>query len=88
MRGSGCGGLRRTRRLSPKRSGVEPLRPWRDWARRDVVIGAILLVMITGVFVVGLLKRRDKTVLRMGYDALAAILLSASRLGLLARTME
>ncbi|WP_176473156.1 hypothetical protein [Sphingomonas lenta] len=46
------------------------------------------MAIMTGVFVVGLLKRRGKTVLRMGNDALAAILLFAGRLGLLARTKE
>lgn len=56
-------------------------------AGRFEVIGAILAVLMTGVFVVGLLERRDRTILRMGYDALAAILLFAGGLGLLARAM-
>lgn len=55
-------------------------------AGRFEVIGAILAVLMTGVFVVGLLERRDRTILRMGYDALAAILLFAAGLALLARS--
>lgn len=53
-------------------------------AGRFEVIGAIRAVLTTGVFVVDLLERRDRTVLRMGYDALAAIQLFASGLALLA----
>lgn len=33
------------------------------------VAGAVLAVLMTGIFVVGLLERRDRTVLRMGYDS-------------------
>lgn len=55
-------------------------------AARFEVLGAILAVLMTGVFVVGLLERRDRTILRMGYDALAAILIFVGGLVLLSRT--
>lgn len=51
-------------------------------------IGATLAVLMTGAFVVGLLERRDRAILRIGYDALAAILLFAGGLALLARAMD
>ena len=44
---------------------------------------ALLGVTLTGVFLVGLLERRDPTVLRMGYDSLAVILLFAGGVALL-----
>lgn len=37
------------------------------------VLGALVALLMTGAFVVGLLERRDRTVLRMGYDAVAAL---------------
>lgn len=52
-------------------------------AGRFEVLGAILAVLMTGVFVVGLLERRDRTIFRMGYDTLTAILLFAGGLVLL-----
>jgi cation:H+ antiporter len=48
-------------------------------------LGAILAVVMTGLFVVGLLERRDKTILRMGYDSLAAILTFGGGVWLLSR---
>ena len=37
------------------------------------VMGAILAVLLTGIFLVGLLERRSRTVLRMGLDSLVAL---------------
>lgn len=37
------------------------------------VAGAILAVLMTGIFVTGLLERRDRTILRMGYDSALSI---------------
>ena len=51
-------------------------------------IGATLALLMRGVFVVGLLERHDRTILRMGCDAFAAILLFAGGLALLARAMD
>lgn len=39
------------------------------------VIGALTALLMTGAFVVGLLERRDRAVLRMGYDALSALVI-------------
>ena len=56
-------------------------------AGRFEVIGAMLAVFMTGIFIVGLLERRDRTIFRMGYDALAAILVFATGLWFLSRSM-
>lgn len=37
-------------------------------------MGAILAVILTGIFLIGLLERRSATVFRMGYDSAAALL--------------
>jgi cation:H+ antiporter len=37
------------------------------------VAASLLAGIVTGIFIVGLLERRDRTILRMGYDSLAAI---------------
>jgi cation:H+ antiporter len=37
-------------------------------------LGATIALLMTGAFVVGLLERGDRTLLRMGYDAVAALL--------------
>jgi len=47
------------------------------------VVAAQLAVLLTGAFVIGLLERRDRTILRMGYDAFAAIVLFAAGLVIL-----
>lgn len=49
------------------------------------VIGAILAILLTGVFIIGLLERRDRTVFRMGFDSLASVLIFAGGLFMLAR---
>jgi cation:H+ antiporter len=42
-------------------------------AGRFAAFGALLAIVLTAVFLVGLIERRDRTVLRMGIDSLAAI---------------
>ena len=54
-------------------------------AGRFETVGAMLTVFMTGIFIVGLLERKDRTLLRMGYDSLAAIAAFALGLVLLAR---
>lgn len=49
------------------------------------VIGATLTILLTGAYVVGLLERNDRTVLRMGYDSIAALLMFAVGLSVLSR---
>lgn len=46
---------------------------------------ALLGIVLTGIFLIGLIERRDRTVLRMGYDSLAVIAIYAGGLALLAR---
>jgi cation:H+ antiporter len=53
-------------------------------AGRFEAVGSILSVILTGIFIVGLLERRDRTLLRMGYDSLAALLAFAAGIYLLA----
>jgi len=50
---------------------------------RFEVVSALLGLTMIGVFQVGLLERRDPTVLRMGYDSLAVVVLFAGGVGLL-----
>ena len=42
---------------------------------RFEVVSALLGAILTGVYLVGLLERRNPVVLRMGYDSLAVLLL-------------
>ncbi|HEY0873871.1 MAG TPA: hypothetical protein VGD94_10395 [Vicinamibacterales bacterium] len=51
---------------------------------RFEVLSALLGATVTGVLVIGLLERRNPTVMRMGYDSLAIIVLFFCGLGLLA----
>lgn len=39
--------------------------------------GALLGLVLTAVFMAGIVERRDRTVLRMGWDSLAALMLYA-----------
>ena len=48
-------------------------------------VGAMLAVFMTGIIIVGLLERQDRTILRMGYDSVAALVAFALGLVLLAR---
>lgn len=54
-------------------------------AGRFEAVGALLTVSMTGIFIVGLLERQDRTVLRMGYDSVAALAAFALGIVLLAR---
>jgi len=46
---------------------------------------ALLALVLTGIFVLGLLERKDRTVLWMGYDSLAALAVFAAGLMILYR---
>ncbi|WP_129791299.1 sodium:calcium antiporter [Sphingosinicella sp. CPCC 101087] len=48
------------------------------------IVSALLGAMLIGIFMVGLLEHRDRTILRMGYDSLAVILIFIAGLALLA----
>lgn len=39
------------------------------------IVAALLGLMLTGLYVLGLIERRDRTFVRMGYDSIAAIVL-------------
>lgn len=47
------------------------------------IFAALIGLMLTGIFVVGLLERADRTFLRMGWDSVAALVLYAGGLGVL-----
>lgn len=47
------------------------------------IAAAMLALVLTGIFVLGLIERRDRTVLRMGEDSIAAILVYAAGVALL-----
>ncbi|WP_170304158.1 hypothetical protein [Microvirga makkahensis] len=51
--------------------------PVLNTAGRFEAVAALLGLILTAVFVIGLLERKNKTSLRMRYDALAAILIFA-----------
>lgn len=57
-------------------------------AARFEVIGAILATLMTGIFIVGLLERRDRAILRMGYDTIAAIMVFGLGLWFLSHAMS
>lgn len=46
-------------------------------------VAALIGLLLTAVYIIGLLERRDRTILRMGYDSLAAIVIYAVGLGIL-----
>lgn len=48
------------------------------------VVSALLGAVLTGIYIVGLLERRDRTVFRMGYDSAAVMLVFAMGISLLA----
>ena len=47
------------------------------------VLGALIGIMVTGLFVAGLAERRDQTIWRMGIDSIAVLIVYAGGLGLL-----
>ncbi|MCZ7661045.1 MAG: sodium:calcium antiporter [Xanthobacteraceae bacterium] len=53
-------------------------------AGRFEAVAALLGAVLTGIFLVGLLERQNKTFLRMGYDAVAGLVVFAAGLALLA----
>lgn len=55
-----------------------------DSSGRFEAMGAILSVILTGVFLVGLLRRRPGTILRMGQDSAAAIVIYGAGVAALA----
>lgn len=58
-----------------------------DELGRFEIILALLGSVLTGVFLVGLLERRDPRIMRMGYDSLAVILIFIGTSALLVLTM-
>jgi len=48
-------------------------------------LGALLALLMTGCFTVGLLERKDRTVWRMGYDAVVSLLLFCGGMLVMAR---
>lgn len=54
---------------------VAPGRPVLGMAGRFEAVAALLGLVLTGIYVIGLIERRDRTFLRMGYDSVAVILL-------------
>jgi cation:H+ antiporter len=48
------------------------------------IVSALLGAMLIGIFMVGLLEHRDRTIARMGYDSFAVILLFMAGFALLA----
>ena len=57
-----------------------------DEGRRTATYKLALLlgIILTAIYVVGLLDRRNQTILRMGYDSLAAIIVFAGGIVVLA----
>ncbi|WP_204985698.1 hypothetical protein [Microvirga pakistanensis] len=49
--------------------------PVLNTAGRFEAVAALLGLILAAAFVIGLLERKNKTFLRMGYDAVAAILI-------------
>ena len=52
-------------------------------AGRFEALAALLGLLLTGIFLIGLLERSDRTVLRMGYDAVAGVIVFVAGLILL-----
>ena len=47
---------------------------------RPASVGALLGIVLTSIFLVGLIERRDRVLLRMGYDSIAVVLAYAAGL--------
>ena len=47
---------------------------------RPASVGALIGIVLTSIFLVGLIERRDRVVLRMGYDSVAVLLAYAGGL--------
>lgn len=50
------------------------------------VVGALLAVIMTGIFLVGLLRRRPQAIFRMGHDSLVALIVFALGIATLSQT--
>jgi cation:H+ antiporter len=48
-------------------------------------LASLLAVVLTGIFIIGLLEREDRTVMRMGYDSLTVIAVFVAGIVLLSR---
>lgn len=64
---------------------LNPQAPILNQTGRFEAAAALLGALMTGVFVLGLLERRDKTILRMGYDSVLVIILFLGGTALLYR---
>ena len=53
---------------------IYPGDPLLGWSGTFEVMGAVLAVLLTGIFLIGLLERRAVTIMHMGYDSLLALL--------------
>ncbi|AKH43778.1 cation:H+ antiporter [Altererythrobacter atlanticus] len=62
---------------------VAPGPPVLGMAGRFEAIAALLGLALTGIYVIGLIERRNRTFLRMGYDSLTAILLYVAAMAFL-----
>lgn len=49
------------------------------------IVGSLLAVLLTGIFLVGLLRRRPKAIFRMGHDALITLIVFALGIAALSR---
>ena len=52
-------------------------------AGRFAGFAALLAIVLTGLYLVGMIERRDRTVLRMGYDSLAVLAVYLAGVGIL-----
>jgi cation:H+ antiporter len=57
---------------------LNPGDPVLQAAGRFAGFAAVLALLLTSVFMIGLLERRDRTVLRMGLDSLVVVLVYAA----------
>lgn len=64
---------------------ASPTTPVLAAAGRFETVAATLGIALTGIFVVGLLERRDRKFLRMGYDSLAVLIVYGAGVALLSR---
>jgi cation:H+ antiporter len=62
---------------------VAPGEPALNSVDSFAVLGAVLSILLTAIFLVGVVERRDRTILRMGYDSMAVLVFYAVGLVLL-----
>jgi cation:H+ antiporter len=63
--------------------GIYSGEPVLNAAGRFEAVAALLGAVLTGIFLIGLLERQNKTFLRMGYDAVAGFVVFVAGLALL-----